>query len=182
MDFDYIVVGRGLIGTAAARHLSHRGHRVALIGPSEPACRHRHRGPFGSHYDEGRITRIPCLTTHTTTGYPYVQRLPEGICLAIGGNGYGGRVLAARLCDGDQDDPLAAALQMDSRTAAARLPWRLAPQHFHPSFAWLAGISPAELQCCPAQFGGILRSAPPGRTPKHNLPQLPGIATASPPD
>jgi sarcosine oxidase len=51
------VIGRGLIGSAAARHLSKMGHDVALIGPSEPADFSRHDGVFGSHYDEGRITR-----------------------------------------------------------------------------------------------------------------------------
>ncbi len=33
------------------------GHDVALIGPDEPADFARHDGVFGSHYDEGRITR-----------------------------------------------------------------------------------------------------------------------------
>lgn len=51
------VIGRGLIGSAAARHLSKMGHAVALIGPDEPADFSRHGGVFGSHYDEGRITR-----------------------------------------------------------------------------------------------------------------------------
>ncbi|WP_197908438.1 FAD-dependent oxidoreductase [Variovorax sp. SRS16] len=51
------VIGRGLIGSAAARHLSRMGHDVALIGPDEPADYSRHGGVFGSHYDEGRITR-----------------------------------------------------------------------------------------------------------------------------
>jgi sarcosine oxidase len=51
------VVGRGLIGSAAARHLSKMGHEVALIGPSEPPDYAHHDGVFGSHYDEGRITR-----------------------------------------------------------------------------------------------------------------------------
>lgn len=51
------VIGRGLIGSAAARHLSKMGHHVALIGPDEPADLSRHDGVFGSHYDEGRITR-----------------------------------------------------------------------------------------------------------------------------
>ncbi|MCA6124491.1 FAD-dependent oxidoreductase [Bradyrhizobium sp. WSM 1704] len=51
------VIGRGLIGSAAARHLSKMGHDVALIGPNEPADFSRHNGVFGSHYDEGRITR-----------------------------------------------------------------------------------------------------------------------------
>ncbi|MHC2335325.1 NAD(P)/FAD-dependent oxidoreductase [Bradyrhizobium sp. USDA 4454] len=52
------VIGRGLIGSAAARHLSKMGHDVALIGPDEPADFARHDGVFGSHYDEGRITRV----------------------------------------------------------------------------------------------------------------------------
>lgn len=51
------VIGRGLIGSAAARHLAEAGHQVLLIGPEEPADKRAHRGVFGSHYDEGRITR-----------------------------------------------------------------------------------------------------------------------------
>ncbi|WP_323780592.1 FAD-dependent oxidoreductase [Thalassovita sp.] len=51
------VVGRGLIGSAAARHLAMQGQDVILIGPSEPTEPQRHDGVFGSHYDEGRITR-----------------------------------------------------------------------------------------------------------------------------
>ena len=52
------VVGRGLIGSAAARHLATMGHDVVLIGPDEPADYAQHDGVFGSHYDEGRITRV----------------------------------------------------------------------------------------------------------------------------
>lgn len=55
------VLGRGLFGSAAARHLAKAGHKVALIGPDEPAERRTHRGVFGSHYDEGRITRHNAL-------------------------------------------------------------------------------------------------------------------------
>ncbi len=51
------VIGRGMIGAAAARHLARAGHAVALIGPDEPAAIPAHRGVFASHYDEGRITR-----------------------------------------------------------------------------------------------------------------------------
>jgi sarcosine oxidase len=51
------IIGRGLIGSAAARHLSKMGHEVALVGPGEPADFSKHDGVFGSHYDEGRITR-----------------------------------------------------------------------------------------------------------------------------
>jgi sarcosine oxidase len=56
--YEYIVVGKGLMGVAAARHLSAHSPSVALIGPDEPPDRAAHTGVFGSHYDEGRITRI----------------------------------------------------------------------------------------------------------------------------
>lgn len=64
------VVGRGLIGSAAARHLSKAGHEVTLIGPSEPTDYSIHDGVFGSHYDEGRIARR--LEAH-----PYWMRLNQ---------------------------------------------------------------------------------------------------------
>lgn len=51
------VIGRGLIGSAAARHLALSGNDVMLIGPPEPENKSTHTGVFGSHYDEGRITR-----------------------------------------------------------------------------------------------------------------------------
>ena len=51
------VIGRGLIGAAAARYLAKAGHEVLLIGPDEPTEKAGHDGPFGSHYDEARITR-----------------------------------------------------------------------------------------------------------------------------
>lgn len=57
-NYDVIVVGRGLIGSAAARHLAERGAHVALIGPGEPKDHRTHTGVFGSHYDSGRIVRI----------------------------------------------------------------------------------------------------------------------------
>lgn len=52
------VVGAGLIGSAAARHLAKAGHTVLLIGPGEPDDWASHTGVFASHYDEGRITRV----------------------------------------------------------------------------------------------------------------------------
>jgi sarcosine oxidase len=57
-QYEYLVVGKGLMGAAAARHLSAHSPSVALIGPDEPPDRPSHGGVFGSHYDEGRITRI----------------------------------------------------------------------------------------------------------------------------
>ncbi|KQQ61475.1 FAD-dependent oxidoreductase [Rhizobium sp. Leaf311] len=56
-DFKYIVVGAGMMGAAAARHLSAQTDGVALIGPAEPHDRKAHHGVFSSHYDEARITR-----------------------------------------------------------------------------------------------------------------------------
>jgi glycine/D-amino acid oxidase-like deaminating enzyme len=48
------VVGRGPMGSAAARHLAEAGEDVVVIGPEEPVDWEHHRGPFASHYDEGR--------------------------------------------------------------------------------------------------------------------------------
>ena len=55
--FDYLVIGKGLMGAAAARYLSQVTPNVALVGPDEPADWAHHRGVFASHYDQGRITR-----------------------------------------------------------------------------------------------------------------------------
>lgn len=56
--FDYLVIGKGMIGAAAARYLAESGGRVALVGPDEPTNWDTHQGVFASHYDQGRITRI----------------------------------------------------------------------------------------------------------------------------
>lgn len=56
-SFRYIIIGRGMLGSAAARHLAARTDGVALIGPDEPENPARHAGVFASHYDEARITR-----------------------------------------------------------------------------------------------------------------------------
>ncbi len=51
--FDTIVVGAGLIGAAAVRHLSlshQEDQRIAIIGPEEPSGWEDHTGVFGSHY------------------------------------------------------------------------------------------------------------------------------------
>jgi sarcosine oxidase len=54
MIYDSIVIGKGMIGSAAARYLSMRQKKVAAIGPdeSEDAI------VFSSHYDQARIQRI----------------------------------------------------------------------------------------------------------------------------
>lgn len=55
------VIGRGLMGSAATRHLAVAGADVTVIGPSEPENKRNHQGVFGSHYDEGRISRHNAL-------------------------------------------------------------------------------------------------------------------------
>ncbi|MET0748539.1 MAG: FAD-dependent oxidoreductase [Rhizobium sp.] len=56
-DFKFIIIGRGMMGAAAARHLASQSGGVAVIGPDEPQDKKVHDGVFASHYDEGRITR-----------------------------------------------------------------------------------------------------------------------------
>ncbi len=56
--FDVAIIGRGMIGSAAARHLAESGLSVAVVGPDEPSDWSSWTGPFASHFDEGRITRV----------------------------------------------------------------------------------------------------------------------------
>ncbi len=53
MTPDVVVVGAGLIGSAAARHLARRGRRVALVGPEFGDTSR----VFSSHHDQGRVCR-----------------------------------------------------------------------------------------------------------------------------
>lgn len=55
--YDVAVVGVGLVGSAALRHLTLLGARAIGVGPAEPANWDHHDGVFASHYDSGRITR-----------------------------------------------------------------------------------------------------------------------------
>lgn len=58
--YDIAVIGNGLLGSAALRHLTVNCPELNLcgIGPAEPRDRKTHTGVFASHYDQGRITRI----------------------------------------------------------------------------------------------------------------------------
>ena len=58
MDFKYIVIGCGIMGSAAAMHLAAASKAVALIGPSEAMSDTDAAIPKASHHDEGRITRM----------------------------------------------------------------------------------------------------------------------------
>jgi sarcosine oxidase len=56
-SYDTAVVGMGLVGAAALRHLSATGRHCVGIGPTEPLDWSTHNGVFASHYDSGRVTR-----------------------------------------------------------------------------------------------------------------------------
>lgn len=55
--FKVLVIGRGMMGSAAAKYLAREIDGVGVIGPDEPEDKRAHDGVFASHYDEGRITR-----------------------------------------------------------------------------------------------------------------------------
>lgn len=58
-DAEVLVVGLGLVGSGALRHLATAGASAIGIGPAEPTGPwSAHRGAFASHYDSGRITRM----------------------------------------------------------------------------------------------------------------------------
>ncbi|MEQ9041932.1 MAG: FAD-dependent oxidoreductase [Silicimonas sp.] len=104
------VVGKGLIGSAAARHLAKAGADVTLIGPDEvPGDFADHKGSFASHYDEGRITRKndrrPFFARASTAAigrYPEIaaesgiQFFSEAGALLAGGPDYMAAIAAAR--------------------------------------------------------------------------------------
>lgn len=56
--FDCIVIGKGLIGSAAAKYLAQSGLKTALIGPDEPTGDLSSTAVFASHYDQGRVQRL----------------------------------------------------------------------------------------------------------------------------
>lgn len=57
MIYETIIVGAGLIGSAAAKYISRSQEKVALIGPDE-ATTSEQQIVFASHYDQARIQRI----------------------------------------------------------------------------------------------------------------------------
>ena len=80
--YDIAVIGKGLIGSAAARHLaaSFPDLKICVIGPDEPQNRKAHDGVFASHYDQGRITRVldpsPLwghLARESIKQYPFIE-------------------------------------------------------------------------------------------------------------
>ena len=57
MIFDTIIIGKGLIGSATAKHLSLTERNLAIIGPDEPSDPEQAL-VFASHYDSGRVQRL----------------------------------------------------------------------------------------------------------------------------
>ena len=56
--FEFVVIGAGMFGSAAAKYLSRAGADVLVIGPAEPAPNSPvDQRSFGAHFDEARITR-----------------------------------------------------------------------------------------------------------------------------
>lgn len=111
--FKKIVIGRGMMGASAARHLAAAVEGVALIGPDEPVDAKTHQGVFGAHYDEARITRTidpnpvwALLANRSIARYDEIQResgvtfYHEAGCLMVGpkrggSNPYVGKILDA---------------------------------------------------------------------------------------
>ncbi|AFL53048.1 glycine/D-amino acid oxidase-like deaminating enzyme [Sinorhizobium fredii] len=139
-SFDFVIVGKGMMGAAAARHLSLGGARVALVG--EPGDWAKHRGVFASHYDNARITRTidndpiwARLARRSIERYREIEEA-SGIefyyevgCLIAApapssGFDYLDKVVLAR--DGlDVDAPLIVGEEL-----AKRFPWFRFPQHY----------------------------------------------------
>ena len=132
------VIGRGLWGAAAARHLAMARADVTLIGPAEPTNKNTHTGVFGSHYDEGRITRKNALdeywvgvSTAAIDRYAEIERqsgirfYTETGAVMAGGEDFITRVDVGRLKHGVPCDGL------DQAALAERFPFFQFPDHFN---------------------------------------------------
>jgi len=56
-DFENIVIGAGLIGSAAAKYLAESNTNTLLVGPEEPVD-YADSEIFASHYDNSRVQRL----------------------------------------------------------------------------------------------------------------------------
>jgi len=79
MTFDIIVIGKGLIGSAAAKYISRTNLKVAIIGPDEPEA-YIDGTVFASHYDSGRVFRqlgknlaMTTINSQAHKEYPLLQ-------------------------------------------------------------------------------------------------------------
>lgn len=132
------VVGKGLIGSAAARHLARAGHDVTLIGPDEvPGDYADHKGSFASHYDEGRITRkndrrpyFTRVSAAAISRYPEIaaesgiEFFTEAGAMLAGGPDYMAAVASAR---GGHD---IAFQSLDADAIAREFPYLAIPEGF----------------------------------------------------
>lgn len=60
MHTDIVVIGNGMFGSAALRHLAERGHTVVGVGAGETLNNGEAQPPhrvYSSHNDEARLTR-----------------------------------------------------------------------------------------------------------------------------
>jgi sarcosine oxidase len=81
MHVNIAVIGIGMIGAAALRALSEANAGAVLgLGPAEPSDLASAEGPFASHYDQGRITRISdpdpiwaALAQRSIAAYPTIE-------------------------------------------------------------------------------------------------------------
>ncbi len=81
MIWDVVVIGAGLVGSAAVRHLAGAGAKVAVVGPEEPED-DAAALVFASHYDQGRVQRLigfddlwTRLSVETAAAWPDLERL-----------------------------------------------------------------------------------------------------------
>ena len=106
--YQSIVIGNGLVGSAAGRYLAQWGHNVAIIGPGEPADHATHQGVFSSHYDQGRLCR---KASRDPVWHPVALQAINNYAMleaesGIPFHGSVGRVHAARLSDADRRELL----------------------------------------------------------------------------
>jgi len=77
--YQTIIIGKGLVGSAAAKYLSRSAGDVAIIGPDEPADP-QEATVHAAHYDEARVQRIQgwdevwtTLNRESANAYPQLQ-------------------------------------------------------------------------------------------------------------
>ena len=81
VSYEFAVIGGGLIGSSAARHLSGSSGSVCLIGPEDNDETH------GAWFDEGRLTRGVDNNPYWTALCEWGRRLKKIIavsCIALG--------------------------------------------------------------------------------------------------
>ena len=80
-EYDFMVIGKGLVGSAAARYLSRQVASVVVVGPDEPSDG---REPLvqAAHYDQARVQRSigweqvwTDLNMASVCAYPELERI-----------------------------------------------------------------------------------------------------------